>query len=187
MVPDAVSGFRAFSRHAAIELNVLTNFSYTIETILQAAHRRTAIKSIPIRTEKVTRPSRLFTNIPAFVTRSVTTLLRAYAMYNALRAFCYVGGLFVTVGGIAVARFLYFYAIGNGGGHIQSVVIGSGFFVLGAITLLIGIVADLIAMNRRLLEELLVRTRRLELNARLESDAENSLAESGAEAADRTP
>lgn len=183
-VPDAVSGFRAFSRDAALRLNVLTDFSYTIETILQAAHRRSAIATVPIRTTKVTRPSRLFGNIPAFVAKSVTTLLRAYAMYNALRAFCYVGGLFAVVGAVAVLRFLYYFLAGNGGGHVQSVVIGSGFFVLGAITLLIGIVADLIAMNRRLLEELLVRVRRLEMESAAVSSEPDARETGGAGATD---
>lgn len=162
-IPDAVSGFRAFSRDAAMRINVVTTFSYTIETIIQAGRNRMAIGSVPVRTNAKTRPSRLFTSIPQFLRKSGGTMLRAYAMYRPFTVFFTLGmGLFAA-GLIPIIRFLYFFAIGDGNGHIQSMVLGVAMLILGALSWCLGILADLIAANRQLLEITLEKVRRMEL------------------------
>ncbi len=162
-VPDAVSGFRAFTRDAAIRLNVISAFSYTIETIIQAGKNRAAIASVAISTNSTTRESRLFRSIPEFVGRSVVTLIRSYAMYRPLHVFFWLSMIPSLLGVGAIARFLYFYALGTATGHIQSVVLGGVCLLIGFIALMIGLVADLISFNRQLIEMVLERVRRIEL------------------------
>lgn len=162
-VPDAVSGFRALSRDLALHLNIITSFSYTIETLIQASKKDFKIVAVPISTNPVTRPSRLFRSIPRFVERSLTTMVRTYATYQPLRVFFYIGVVLVATGAIPIMRFLYYYISGSGGGHLQSLTIGTAILVLGGIVLMIGIVADLIAVNRQLIEVTLEKTRRMEL------------------------
>lgn len=161
-VPDAVSGFRAISRDSAVQLNIVSSFSYTIEMLIQAGKKKIAVSSVPIRTNRVTRESRLFRSIPHFIERSLSTMLRMYSMYSPLRVFSLLSLFFFVVGAAPVARFIYFYAIGEGQGHIQSLVLGGAFLVMGTITFLIGLVADLLSFNRQLLEISLEKIRRLE-------------------------
>jgi len=161
-VPDAVSGFRAISRSAALRLNIVTSFSYTIEMLIQAGKKKIAVASVPVRTNRVTRESRLFRSLPHFLERSVTTMLRMYSMYSPLRVFSVLGTLFFVIGVAPIARFLYFFLTGESGGHIQSLVIGGAFMVMGTITFLIGLVADLLSFNRQLLVICLVKIRVLE-------------------------
>lgn len=165
-IPDAVSGFRAFSREAAIRLNVLSNFSYTIETVIQAGKRNLTVYSVPIRTNPTRRPSRLFRNIPHFIQQSLVTMVRVYAMYKPLRVFFYIGSIFVLLGSLPIIRFLYFYLQGAGQGHIQSLLLGSMFVLIGVFAWLIGLLADLISFNRQILEMTLERVRRMELDAK---------------------
>lgn len=165
-VPDAVSGFRAISREAALQLNILSNFSYTIEMLILAGRRGMAIASVPIRSNPTDRPSRLFTNIPRFMARSGTTMLRMFAMYKPMRIFLVMGLALSVAGALPVLRFLYFWAIGDSVGHIQSLILGGVLLVIGFMTLLIGLVADLISFNRQLLEMVLEKLRRLELEDR---------------------
>lgn len=162
-VLDTVSGFRAFSREAAIRINVLSNFSHTIETIIQAGKRGLTVTSVPVRTQRTERPSRLFKSIPQFIQNSLITMVRVYAMYKPLRVFFYTGLLMFLIGTAPIMRFLFFYIQGNGQGHIQSLLLGSMFVVLGVLSWLIGLVADLIAFNRQLQELTLERVKRLEL------------------------
>jgi len=161
-LPDAVSGYRAISRDVALQLNIVSPFSYTIEMLIQAGRKRMPVKSVPIRTNPTTRRSRLFKSIPGFVTRSFTIMVRTYAMYRPLRVFMYFGGLLFAVGLAPIARFLYFFSIGRGSGHVQSLVLGGSLVVIGFLTLLIGLLADLISFNRQLLEIALEKLRRLE-------------------------
>jgi glycosyltransferase involved in cell wall biosynthesis len=163
-VPDTVSGFRAFSREAAIRLNVVSSFSYTIETVIQAGKRQLYVDSVPIRTNPKTRDSRLFKSIPHFVQNSLGTMVRMYAMYQPLRVFFYLGAALTAIGILPIIRFLTFYFAGTGDGHLQSLLLGSVLIILGFITLMIGLVADLISFNRQLLEMTLERVRRLELD-----------------------
>ncbi|MEL6765550.1 MAG: glycosyltransferase family 2 protein [Pseudomonadota bacterium] len=164
-VEDAVSGFRAYSREAALSTNVLSEFSYTIETLIQAGNNGIAVVSVPVRTNPVTRESRLFKSIPSFLSKQLITLLRSYVMYYPLRVFTALGVLLVVAGSLPVLRFLWFFAQGDGDGKLQSLVIGGVFVVVGFITLTLALLADAVAMNRRLLEQTLRSVRRLELDA----------------------
>ena len=161
-IPDAVSGFRAISREAAQRINVTATFSYTTETLIQAGRRRMAVTSVPVRTNRVERPSRLFKSIPHFMMNTGATMVRAYAMYNPLRTFMLVGAVATLIGLAPILRFLALYARGDGTGHIQSLVIGGALIVLGAVAMMLGAVADLIGGNRILLEHTLERLRAME-------------------------
>lgn len=162
-IPDATSGFRAISREAALRTLVLSEYSYTLETLIQAGSRRMPVEYVPIRTNPNTRPSRLIRSIPHYLANSSTTILRAYTMYQPLRVFSILGGLLLAGGLLGVVRFLYYYAIGLGGGHIQSLVLSAGMLIIGFQVFLIGLVADLIGFNRKILEELLYRVRKIEI------------------------
>ena len=161
-VPDAVSGFRAFSRDAAMRLNIVSSFSYTIETIIQAGMKQMTITSVPVRTNEKTRESRLFKSMGSFIQAQLTTMVRMYAMFKPLRIFFYIGFVFSLIGLGPIIRFLYFYSIGDGSGHVQSLVLGGTFLIIGILTLLIALLADLIGRNRQLTEEVLERIKRLE-------------------------
>jgi glycosyltransferase involved in cell wall biosynthesis len=161
-VPDAVSGFRALSRGAAFKLNVVSSFSYTIEMLIQAGKDRMAVSSVPVAVNPKTRESRLFRSVPQFLVQSLVTMVRTYTMYKPLRVFTFLGALLALGGLLPVARFLFFYFQGQGGGHVQSLILGGVLVVVGVVTLLIGVVADLISFNRALLEILLEKVRRLE-------------------------
>ena len=165
-IPDAVSGFRAISRAAAMRLNIISSFSYTIEMLIQSGHKGMAVTSVPIRTNAKTRESRLFKSIPSFIRKSGTTTLLMYAMYQPLRIFSLIGFLIALIGTIPIVRFLYFYLFENGQGKIQSLVIGSALMTAGTITFVMGLLADLVGRNRQLLELTLERVRRLELRGR---------------------
>ena len=161
-VPDAVSGFRALSRAAALRLNVVSSFSYTIEMLIQAGNERMAVASVPVPVNPQTRESRLFRSVPQFLLQSLRTMVRTYTMYKPLRVFTCLGLTLVLIGALPVTRFLIFFFQGQGGGHLQSLVLGGVLLVSGFVSLLVGVVADLIAVNRSLLEDLLEKVRRLE-------------------------
>lgn len=160
--PDAVSGFRAFSREAALRLTVRSSFSYTIETLIQAGKKRLIVESVPVRTNEVTRKSRLFRSIPQFLTRSGATMLRVYAMYEPLRIFLAVGAILGVIGAAPILRFAALYFLGDGGGKVQSLIIGSAFLLAGVICVMFALIADLVAYNRQLLELTLEKVRRIE-------------------------
>ena len=162
-VADAVSGFRAFSREAALQLNIVSPFSYTIEMLIQAGKKQMAVSSVPIGTNPKTRESRLIRSLPHFIERSATTMVRMYTMYKPLRVFFYIGLGLSLLGAIPIVRFLYFYVAGDATGHVQSLVLGGALFVVGFVTFLVGLVADLINFNRQLLEMTLEKVRKLEL------------------------
>jgi len=161
-VTDAVSGFRAISREAARRLTITTEFSYTTDMLIQAGRKRLAITSVPIRTNRTERPSRLFKSIPQFISRQLVTMARAYTTYNPLRAFVGTGAVIALTGTLPIVRFLVFWAMGEGQGHVQSLVIGGALLVLGAITCLMGVLADLIGANRKLLEATLAHLRAID-------------------------
>ena len=164
-IPDAVSGFRAISREAAIKTNIVSPFSYTIEAVLQAGRKKMAIVSVPVGTNAKTRESRLFTNIPHFVTRQLKTLLQMYVMYSPLRAFSSLGLVLALIGIAPIARFVWFYVNGDGTGHLQSLVLGGVLCVMAFIAFTAGLLADVVSRNRQLLELTLEKVRRLELAA----------------------
>jgi hypothetical protein len=162
-VPDAPSGFRALSRDAALRLNVVTSYSYTLETLIQAGAQRFAVSSVPITARATPRRSRLSRSTFDYVQRSMVTIVRAYAMYQPLRVFIALSVCLFLPGLLGAARFLWFYLNGAGSGHIQSLILSGVLLIIGFQVGLIGLVADLIAANRRLVEESLYRLRRLDL------------------------
>lgn len=171
-VPDTVSGFRAFSRDVAIKMNIVSPFSYTIETVIQAGKRDITVESVAVRTNPKTRESRLFKSIPSFISRQLGTIVRMYAMYQPMKVFFLIGSALTVIGALPILRFLYFFAIGEGGGHLQSLVLGGVFVMMGFIAFLAGLLADLISFNRQMLEATLERVKRLELQQANESDSE---------------
>jgi len=164
-IPDATSGFRAFSREAALQTTVLSEYSYTLETLIQAGAHRLAIEYVPVRVNPKTRESRLIGNLAEFIGKSLLTILRVYATYRPLRVFAAIGSLFLA-GGLALGlRFLYFYLTGAGAaGHIQSLILAAILIILGVQVVLIGLIADLVGVNRRMMEETLYRVRKMELD-----------------------
>ncbi len=161
-IPDTTSGFRAMSREAALKLNVVSEYSYTLETIIQAGRQRIAIGHVPIRTNAKTRDSRLISNTRDYIQRSALTILRTYTMYEPLRVFTMAGGLLFGTGLAIGARFLVLFALGSGRGHVQSLILAAILLLLGFQVVLIGLLADIIGANRRLLETVLEKVRRLE-------------------------
>jgi glycosyltransferase involved in cell wall biosynthesis len=172
-IPDATSGFRALTREAALRTLVLNDYSYTLETLIQAGARKMPVEFVKIRTNPQTRPSRLIRSIPHYLANSSATIVRSYTMYRPLRVFTILG-LILLLGGFALGgRFLYFYFIGEGSGHLQSVVLAAVLLIIGFQVMLIGLVADLIAFNRKILEELLYRIR-LQEAGRSDTQGKNS-------------
>ncbi len=166
-ITDAVSGFRAISRAAAQKINITSSFSYTTEMLIQAGRKRMAITSVPVRTNRAVRPSRLFRSVPQFITNTGATMVRAYAMYNPLKVFVSLGLFLALAGAVPIVRFLAFYVAGDGAGHVQSLVVGGSLLTLGFIAMLFGAIADLIGRNRQLIEQSLEKLRVVEerLNA----------------------
>ena len=160
--PDATSGFRALSREAALRTLVLSNYSYTLESLIQAGARRAAVEFVPIGINPQTRPSRLMRSIPHYIRKSGVTIMRAYAMYRPLRVFTTTGFVLILLGTIPGIRFLWFYFNGQRVGHIQSLILAAILIIVGFQVLLIGLLADLLAANRKILEEVVYRVRRLE-------------------------
>jgi glycosyltransferase involved in cell wall biosynthesis len=158
-IPDAPSGFRAMSRSAAEQMMVFNDYTYTLETIIQAGQRGMAITSVPIRVNQDLRPSRLVKSIPSYIRRSIVTIVRIFVIYRPFRFFCTIGTVLFSLGFLIGARFLYFYINGDGYGHIQSLVLASTLLLMGFFTFLVAFVADLLGANRRLLEDIRFRQR----------------------------
>ncbi len=181
-VPDTTSGFRAYTREAALRLNVVSRFSYTLETIIQAGKSDIAVAHVPIRTNPKVRESRLFRSTPQYVVRSVATILRAYALYEPLRIFLWLAVLPALAGIALCARFAWYLLQPGPTGHVQSLVIGGVLLLVAMQLVALGILADLLRGNRVLTERTLHRVRRLELEAGVPPD---SLA--GAETSESNP
>jgi glycosyltransferase involved in cell wall biosynthesis len=160
--PDATSGFRALSREAAMRTLVLSGYSYTLETLIQAGAARMSVHYVPVGVNPNTRPSRLMKGIPQYIKRSTVTIVRAYVMYRPLRVFTLIGVGLILLGMIPGFRFLYLYAIGQRVGHVQSLILAAILIITGFQVVLIGLVADLLQFNRKIMEETLYRVRRLE-------------------------
>ena len=161
-VPDTVSGFRAFSREAAMQINVISTYSYTVETIIQAGNKKLSITSVPVRTNPKTRESRLVKSIPKFVMYQMSTMVRMYAMFRPLRTFFMIGAVLIGAAMIPSVRFLYFYLLGKGGGHIQSLILATILFITGFQVLIVGLLGDVISSNRKLIEDVLLRVKKME-------------------------
>lgn len=161
-IPDAPSGFRAMTRECAMHINVVNDYTYTLETIVQAGREKIAITSVPIHTNPELRPSRLFHSIRMYVKRSAVIILRTYMMYKPLKAFTYMCVPPTAIGVAIGIRFLYLYAHGLGGGHVQSLILACTLIIIGFLTFMIGLVSDLIASNRRILADTQYHVRRME-------------------------
>ncbi|QRN83020.1 glycosyltransferase family 2 protein [Chloroflexota bacterium] len=169
-IPDATSGFRAITREVALQTLVLSNYSYTLETLIQAGAKQVKVVFVPVRTNAPTRPSRLFRSVRNYVVNSTKTIIRSFAMYRALKVFTWLS-LLLLVPGLALGiRFLYFYFQGMGGGHVQSLILTAVLLIIGFLTFLIGLMADLVSFNRKILEEILYRERRRDVDGPEESD-----------------
>ncbi len=163
-VPDATSGFRAYSREAALRLTVLTSFTYTLETLIQASQKNITIAHVPIRVNGKLRESRLFRGMGSYITRSLGTMVRVYLLYRPLRFFLALAGLFMSISLALFVRFLVlFFTTPGQTGHVQSLVVAGVLAVMGTLFVSLGVLADLSAMNRRLLEEIVVNTRKQQL------------------------
>lgn len=160
-IPDATSGFRAFSRDAALKLNVLSDHTYTLETLIQAGARGMRVVYVPVRTNPPVRPSRLIRSIPSFVALSTVSIIRFYAMYRPLRMFTVIGSILIAAGALLGLQFVFVTSQHTGG--MQVLVLAAILTIIGFQTVIAGLIADLIQMNRRLLEEIVLRLRRLEL------------------------
>ena len=162
-VSDSPSGFRAISRRAALGLFVHNRFTYTLETVIQAGRAGIAVENVKIRTNNKTRESRLFKNIPDYLKKAGGVMFRAYAMYRPVQVFLRIAFVLFAVGALTWARFFYlFWSTGSGSGHVQSLLIGTGSLLMSFIVALVAMLAELLAANRRLLEDLLVRVRSIE-------------------------
>lgn len=170
-IPDAPSGFRAMSRAAAMRLNVFSEYTYTIETIIQAGQKGMAITSVPIRVNEDLRPSRLVKSIWSYVRRSILTIGSVFLTYRPMVSFVYPGFVLGGVGSLLALRFLYYYIVGIGEGHIQSLIFAAILLIMGFMLVVFGMVAELLGVNRKLLEEVQWRVRRLEMGL----DAERPL------------
>lgn len=181
-IPDAPSGFRAYSREAAMQLNVTNEYTYTLETIVQAGRNRIPMGSVPIRTNGELRPSRLFSSMMGYVKKSMVTIMRAYIMYKPLKFFTILALIPFLVGlGIGI-RFLVFFAMGEGGGHVQSLILSSTLMMLGFMTFVIGLQADIIAANRKILEDVQKHVRNIDYDNACSKHQEE---ESGVEYAEK--
>jgi glycosyltransferase involved in cell wall biosynthesis len=161
-IPDAPSGFRAMSREAALRLNVFNDYTYTLETIIQAGQKNMAVAFVPVRVNRDLRPSRLLKSIPSYVKRSVLTIVRIFVVYRPFRFFAVIGTLLFSGGVVIGLKFLYYYFQDGGAGHVQSLILASILLGLGFQTILVAFIADLLAVNRRLSEDIQYRLRKME-------------------------
>ena len=167
-MPDAPSGFRAYSRDAAMRLNVTNEYTYTLETIIQAGRNKMAMESVPIRTNPELRKSRLFSSMFGYVKRSMVTIVRSFMMYKPLRFFMGIGGVLFLLGRILGIRFLAYFFGGAGSGHVQSLILASTLMMIGFQTIIIGLQADIIAANRKILEDVQYHVRKLDYDGKNE-------------------
>ncbi len=161
-IPDAPSGFRAYTRDAALRLNVVNEYTYTLETIIQAGHHKMAMTSVPIRTNAETRPSRLFSSMWRYMKRSAAVITRSFVMYKPLKFFLTIGLILLLLGGILGVRFLVYFAMGDGDGHVQSLILTAILIMMGFQTITIGLLGDTIAANRKILEDIQYRVRKMD-------------------------
>lgn len=164
-IPDAPSGFRAFSREAAMRINVVNDYTYTLETIVQAGREKIAITSVPIRTNAELRPSRLFSSIWGYVKKSMLTIIRAYMMYKPLKCFTFLSIPPVAVGLLIGFRYLYYIMTNQAGGHVQSLILACTLILMGFVGVMIGLVGDVMAANRKILEDTQYHVRKMEYDS----------------------
>jgi glycosyltransferase involved in cell wall biosynthesis len=161
-IPDAPSGFRAMSREAAMRLNVFNDYTYTLETIIQAGQKNMAVMSVPVRVNEDLRPSRLVKSLPSYLRKSIITIVRIFVVYKPFRFFTAIGAILFSAGFAIGLRFLYYYLRDGGAGHVQSLIFASILLGIGFQTMLVAFLADLLAVNRRLMEDVQFRLRKSE-------------------------
>ena len=167
-IPDTTSGFRAYNREAALQMQVVSKFTYTLETIIQAGKMLVAVDHVPIRTNPKTRDSRLFPSMWSYVRRNAASIFRVYALYEPLRVFMIAAGIVAVPAAIIWARFLWFFFGGEGQGHVQSLILGSTLMIIAVQLVALGVVADILAASRVLQQRTLERVRRVELTLGVE-------------------
>jgi glycosyltransferase involved in cell wall biosynthesis len=159
-IPDATSGFRAYSKEAALQMNVISDFTYTVETIISAGNKNLAIEHTPVRTNKKLRESRLFPSMQVYLRRTLVTMLKVYSMYQPLKVFTIAGGITFITGFIIGCRYLFFFFQGQTEGHIQSLILSAIMLTVGFQMIMMGISAELISVNRQLLEDIQLRIKK---------------------------
>jgi len=165
-IPDATSGFRAYSNEAALQMNVISDFTYTVETIISAGNKNLAIEHTPVRTNKKLRESRLFPSMQVYLRRTLVTMLKVYSMYRPLKVFTIAGGITFLVGFVIGCRYLFFFFQGQTEGHIQSLILSAIMLTVGFQMIMMGISAELIAVNRQLLEDIQLRIKKNKVNSK---------------------
>lgn len=165
-IPDAPSGFRAYSREAAMRLNVTNEYTYTLETIVQAGREKIAMNSVPVRTNGELRPSRLFNSMFGYIKKSMITIIRAFIMYKPLQFFTALGSVPFFIGVVAGLRFFIYMNMGQAGGHVQSLILAGTLLMMGFMTYIIGLQADIIAANRKILEDVQYQVRQISYGAK---------------------
>ena len=165
-IPDATSGFRAYSKEAALQMNVISDFTYTVETIISAGNKNLAIEHTPVRTNKKLRESRLFPSIQVYLRRTLVTMLKVYSMYRPLKLFTIAGGIIFLIGFTIGCRYLFFFFQGQTEGHIQSLILSAITLIVGFQIIMMGIAAELIAINRQLLEDIQLRVKKKEVESK---------------------
>ncbi len=163
-IPDAPSGFRAMTREAAMRFNVFNDYTYTLETIIQAGQKNIAITSVPVHVNSSLRPSRLVKSVPSYIRKSLVTIIRIFIVYKAFRFFMSVGLALLFLGLIGGVRYMYFYFTGDSAGHVQSLILASILLGVGFQTILTAFLADLLAVNRRLMEDVQYRVKKMEFS-----------------------
>ena len=169
-IPDAPSGFRAYSREAALQLNVVNEYTYTLEQIVQAGRNKMAIMSVPIRTNGELRPSRLFSSMFGYIKKSMLTIIRAYVMYKPLRFFTGLGSIPFILGVLLGVRYLVLLAMGGGQGNVQSLILCSLLIMIGVLIIVLGVLADTIAANRKILQDIQYHVRKLDYENNQDSE-----------------
>jgi glycosyltransferase involved in cell wall biosynthesis len=163
-IDDAPSGFRAMTRDAALRLNVFNTYTYTLETIIQAGQKNMSIMAVPIQVNGDLRPSRLMKSIPSYIKRSISTIVRIFVVYRPFRFFMSIGLLLFAIGVLLGIRFLVLMFLDSSNGHVQSLILASVLLGMGFQTMILAFVADLLSVNRKLLEDVQYRIRKIELN-----------------------
>ncbi len=161
-IPDAPSGFRAYSREAAMQMNVVNEYTYTLEQIVQAGRTKIAITSVPIRTNAELRPSRLFSSMFGYVKKSMLTIIRAYLMYKPMRFFIGLGFIPFLIGLAIGIRFIVLLCMGGGQGNVQSLILCSMLILIGVMIWVVGLLADVMAANRKILQEIQQKVREMD-------------------------
>jgi glycosyltransferase involved in cell wall biosynthesis len=161
-IPDVTSGFRAFNREAAMRINIISRFTYTLETVIQAGKKNLALAHVPVTTNSQLRPSRLFTSMRGYIRRSVATMVRIYTLYEPFKTFLTIGSAVFGLGFLLGLRFVLYYFTRGGEGHIQSLILAAVLMIVGFQVAMIGLLSDLLAANRRLIEDLLYRVKKME-------------------------